>query len=120
MGGHIKVACSICGRDRYVERLDVDKPCYHCKHLIAMWLEMEPVGPWVEDALCSQTDPEVFFPSHRGGTVKTAEAAKRICAQCPVQAQCFDYSLRAKEPWGVWGGVSEVERRRITKEDDAA
>lgn len=66
---------------------------------------------WREYALCAQADPEAFFPE-KGGSV--AEA-KRVCARCPVQAACLDYALRNNERFGVWGGTSEPERRRMLR-----
>lgn len=70
--------------------------------------------PWVEQSVCSQTDPEVFFPE-KGSTTTDA---KSVCAVCPVRArflggsgECLDYALRRGERFGIWGGLSERERR---------
>lgn len=71
---------------------------------------------WREDALCAQSDPEAFFPD-KGGS---AAEAKRVCARCPVQAACLDYALRNDERFGVWGGMSERERRRMRSAASAA
>ncbi len=65
--------------------------------------------PWTVDALCRQTDPEVFFPE-AGGRV---EPAKRVCRSCEVRTQCLDYAMAHHERFGVWGGRSERERRRL-------
>lgn len=59
---------------------------------------------------CSQTDPEVFFPEKGGSTAP----AKRICGGCSVRAECLEFALARDERFGVWGGTSERERRRIT------
>lgn len=67
--------------------------------------------PWAEDALCVQTDPEAFFPD-KGGTTREA---KRVCLSCEVRTECLDYALDNDERYGVWGGMSERERRRIKK-----
>jgi len=67
---------------------------------------------WVSDALCAQTDPEVFYPQV-GGTVAPA---KRVCAACPVLAECRDYALTTGELDGVWGGLSETDRRRLRRQ----
>lgn len=67
---------------------------------------------WHWDALCAETDPEVFFPE-KG---EPSDAAKAICTRCPVQAECLDYALRHDERYGVWGGTSERDRRRLRKE----
>ena len=64
--------------------------------------------PWMQDALCAQTDPEVFFPELGGST----RAAKAICAQCPVMARCRAYAVEHHER-GVWGGTSDGDRARL-------
>lgn len=65
---------------------------------------------WMNGALCAQVDSELFFPEHQG---KSPRAAKRICAVCPVQAECLEYALQHREQFGVWGGTTERERRRM-------
>lgn len=65
--------------------------------------------PWVDQALCAQTDPELWFPEKGGAT----HVAKATCAQCFVQAECLDYALTTNERFGVWGGLSERERRAL-------
>lgn len=67
--------------------------------------------PWVRDALCAQTDPEVFF-AEPGETEKVA-AAKRVCAGCPVRLDCLNFALRNGEKFGVWGGLSPAERQVV-------
>jgi len=67
---------------------------------------------WQERALCAQTDPEAFFPEKGGST----REAKRICAGCDVRAECLDYALAHDERFGIWGGLSERERRRLRRE----
>ena len=64
---------------------------------------------WMDSAVCAQVDLEVFFPED-GGSVRTA---KRICQPCPVKAECLRFALKRNERFGVWGGLSERERRRI-------
>lgn len=66
---------------------------------------------WQTDALCAQTDPEAFFPEKGGST----RDAKRICTTCEVKAQCLEYALQNDERFGIWGGLSERERRRIRR-----
>lgn len=63
------------------------------------------------DALCVQTDPEAFFPE-KGGRV---EPAKRVCARCPVRAECLEYALAHDERFGVWGGQSAAARARMRR-----
>ena len=67
---------------------------------------------WQSDALCAQTDPEAFFPEKGGST----RDAKKICATCEVRAQCLEYALQNDERFGIWGGLSERERRKLRKQ----
>ena len=67
--------------------------------------------PWQERARCRDYDPEVFFPE-KGGS---SREAKRICSECPVRIECLNYALRRDERYGVWGGMSERERRRLKR-----
>ncbi|MBC6448397.1 WhiB family transcriptional regulator [Actinokineospora sp. HBU206404] len=66
---------------------------------------------WQERALCAQTDPEAFFPEKGGST----REAKRICLGCEVRSECLEYALAHDERFGIWGGLSERERRRLKK-----
>jgi WhiB family redox-sensing transcriptional regulator len=66
---------------------------------------------WQEQALCAQTDPEAFFPEKGGST----REAKRICRACGVRDECLEYALEHDERFGIWGGLSERERRRLKK-----
>ncbi|NEK86824.1 WhiB family transcriptional regulator [Blastococcus saxobsidens] len=64
------------------------------------------------DALCAETDPEAFFPEKGGST----RDAKRVCTGCPVRAQCLEFALANDERFGIWGGLSERERRRLRQQ----
>lgn len=76
-----------------------------------------PTPPkWVADAVCAQTDPDAFFPE-KGGTTAPAKA---ICTGCTVRARCLDYALEHNERFGIWGGLSERERRGLRKEQRRA
>jgi WhiB family transcriptional regulator, redox-sensing transcriptional regulator len=66
---------------------------------------------WHERALCAQTDPEAFFPEKGGST----REAKKICTGCEVRAECLAYALAHDERFGIWGGLSERERRRLKR-----
>jgi WhiB family redox-sensing transcriptional regulator len=66
---------------------------------------------WQERALCAQTDPEAFFPEKGGST----REAKRVCASCDVRAECLEYALANDERFGIWGGLSERERRKLKR-----
>ncbi len=70
-------------------------------------------GPlaWQERALCAQTDPEAFFPEKGGST----REAKRVCATCEVREECLEYALAHDERFGIWGGLSERERRKLKR-----
>ena len=67
---------------------------------------------WQADALCAQTDPEAFFPEKGGST----REAKRICDGCEVRSQCLEYALANDERFGIWGGLSERERRKLRRD----
>lgn len=69
---------------------------------------------WQQDAACLGMNPELFFPGR--GDTGTLNEAKRVCRECPVQEQCLEYSFRHHELWGVWGGTSERERRRLRRQ----
>lgn len=67
--------------------------------------------PWVADAICNQTDPEAFFPE-KGGSTKQAKA---VCNNCDVRLKCLDWAMRLPEQFGIWGGLSEKERRTLRR-----
>ena len=64
---------------------------------------------WRLDALCAETDPEAFFPEKGGST----REAKHVCTGCAVQSECLEFALESDERFGIWGGLSERERRRL-------
>ena len=66
---------------------------------------------WQERALCAQTDPEAFFPEKGGST----REAKKVCVGCDVRSECLEYALANDERFGIWGGLSERERRKLKK-----
>ena len=66
---------------------------------------------WQERSLCAQTDPEAFFPEKGGST----REAKRVCLSCDVRSECLEYALANDERFGIWGGLSERERRRLKR-----
>jgi len=89
------IALGVPGVRRAVDAVDVDD---------------DPMA-WQADSLCAQTDPEAFFPEKGGST----RDAKKICASCDVRAQCLEYALSNDERFGIWGGLSERERRKLRK-----
>lgn len=66
---------------------------------------------WQSDALCAQTDPEAFFPEKGGST----REAKKVCTGCEVRSECLEYALANDERFGIWGGLSERERRKLKR-----
>jgi len=66
---------------------------------------------WMSVGNCADKPPSHFFPSDGVGV----DAARRICADCPVKSECLEYALANRIDHGVWGGTSERERRRILK-----
>jgi len=73
-------------------------------------LAVEPVG-WREYANCLGANEDLFFPD-RGASTR---AAKQICAECQVRVDCLEYAVTQGEKFGIWGGLSERERRKIRK-----
>ena len=70
-------------------------------------------GQWAERALCAQADPDAWFPDKRQR--ESTQLAKRICARCPVRAQCLEYALSSADTWGgiatgIWDGTTPQER----------
>lgn len=86
----------------------------------SIWLGLPKLMPteqvegelaWQVDALCAQTDPEAFFPEKGGST----RDAKKVCGACNVKQECLDYALGNDERFGIWGGLSERERRKLKR-----
>ena len=71
---------------------------------------------WRSEALCRDTDPELFFPiGTTGGALLQIEQAQAVCRQCPVQADCLEFALATNQEAGIWGGTTEEERRKLRK-----
>src|SRR5690625_3532185 len=64
-----------------------------------------------ERARCAQTDPEAFVPEEGG----SAREAKRVCVSCEVRAECLECALADDGRFGIWGGLSERERRKLKR-----
>src|SRR3972149_511381 len=67
---------------------------------------------WQERSNCLGVDPDLFFPE-RGASTKEA---KGVCGGCEVRLDCLEYALRHGEKFGIWGGMSERERRRLRRQ----
>ena len=72
-------------------------------------VELFAIPSWMDQAICSQVDPDAHFPEKGGSTL----AAKKVCQSCPVIAECLEYAISNNERFGVWGGRSERERRDL-------
>lgn len=66
---------------------------------------------WRQRAACLGADPGIFHPAND----EEADAAKAICAGCEVRQPCLEEALAAREPEGIWGGTTALERRRILR-----
>jgi WhiB family redox-sensing transcriptional regulator len=76
---------------------------------------------WRDQALCRDTDPDLFFPvGTTGMALVQVEHAKRVCGQCAVSDACLDFALATNQDSGIWGGLSEEERRVIRRKRAAA
>lgn len=97
---------------RFESNSDKRNNAYRLTHFVMYQSDVE----WQELANCKDEDPELFFPSLGENSLK----AKKICAECDVQDECLDFSIDVisgtVQNHGVWGGKSEVERRRIKQE----
>lgn len=78
--------------------------------LMQEFIDNEP--DWQKSALCAQADPEAFFPEQGGST----REAKLICNECEVRSDCLEYALENNERFGIWGGLSERERRNLKEQ----
>jgi len=71
---------------------------------------------WRHRSACHDEDPELFFPiGNTGPALLQAEEAKSVCRSCPVMAQCLAWALESGQDAGVWGGMSEDERRALKR-----
>lgn len=81
----------------------------------AYGLSPEPSGDWRDYALCRYEDPETWFPvGDSGPAILQIEQAKRVCNRCPSQDECLEWAIERNIGFGIWGGVTEQERRRAT------
>lgn len=76
----------------------------------------DPPMNWRDRAACLEEDPELFFPiGAKEPAMLQVEEAKHVCARCEVRTDCLLWALRAGEDHGVWGGLSEDERRALRR-----
>lgn len=91
---------------------------------------------WQNDALCKNYPASVFYPTilddtaedgnlpddgtiweRYGDTSAFYDQARSVCLACPVREECLNHALDEKERWGMWGGLTPIERRRIERKD---
>ncbi len=71
---------------------------------------------WRDQAMCRDTDPELFFPiGTTGQALLQIAKAKSVCCQCPVTVECLEFALETNQDTGIWGGNSEEERRQMRR-----
>lgn len=73
----------------------------------------DPTPAWMHDAGCAGMDPDLFHPQL--GENDTTDEARAVCETCPVMHQCRWWALEHRERFGMWGGLSERQRRRIRR-----
>lgn len=72
---------------------------------------------WRHEAICRDTDPELFFPvGTTGQALLQIDRAKQVCAECNVRISCLEFALETNQDSGIWGGTSEEERRNIRRQ----
>ncbi|HSH60460.1 MAG TPA: WhiB family transcriptional regulator [Acidimicrobiales bacterium] len=79
--------------------------------LLAELFDAAPERTWQRQANCMGVDPDLFFPE-RGASTREA---KEVCRGCVVREECLEYAIVNSEKFGIWGGLSERERRRIRR-----
>lgn len=76
---------------------------------------------WSDRAACLAAEPEQFFPVGGAAAARwESVAAKQVCGRCDVVRECRDYALATRQPFGVWGGLDEEERRAVLAERPVA
>ncbi len=71
---------------------------------------------WLNQSRCLNEDPELFFPvGNTGPAVDQIEQAKAVCRQCTVTTECAEYAIIENQDTGVWGGLSEDERKSLKR-----
>ena len=71
---------------------------------------------WIEQGRCIDKDPELFFPTGTTGpAIEQIARAIEVCDACPVRSECLEWALDTCQDAGVWGGLSEEDRREIRR-----
>jgi WhiB family transcriptional regulator, redox-sensing transcriptional regulator len=71
---------------------------------------------WQDGANCTGANADLFFPE-RGASTR---AAKAICRECQVRVECLEFAITTGEKFGIWGGMSERERRKVRRDRQIA
>jgi WhiB family transcriptional regulator, redox-sensing transcriptional regulator len=79
-------------------------------------LELGSDLAWQDGANCSGANADLFFPE-RGASTRTAKA---ICRECQVRLECLEFAITTGEKFGIWGGMSERERRKVRRDRQIA
>jgi WhiB family transcriptional regulator, redox-sensing transcriptional regulator len=107
---------SACLDDVGGRQRDDDEPMPPTSSRAAEVLAAQDYRHWRLLAACRSADPDLFFPiSSSGESVAQVRRAKAICARCLVRRDCLAFALRTKQADGVWGGMSEQERRQVNR-----
>ncbi len=88
-------------------------------HDPAVFPTLESAEPrvWRSDAACRDTQPDLFFPVGRTGqALEHIAKAQEVCKTCAVQVECLEYALMTNQDAGIWGGLTEDDRRKIRRE----
>ncbi|MGW5665488.1 WhiB family transcriptional regulator [Streptomyces sp. NPDC003758] len=73
---------------------------------------------WRDRAACLRVDPDLFFPiGNSGPTLEQIDEAKAVCGRCPVVEQCLDWAMEVGQVEGIWGGMTESERRAMKRRE---
>ncbi|MBZ9644598.1 WhiB family transcriptional regulator [Streptomyces sp. PSKA30] len=71
---------------------------------------------WRERAACLHEDPDLFFPiGNTGPTLEQIDEARAVCRRCPVVEQCLDWAIQVGQVEGIWGGMTDSERRALRR-----
>lgn len=80
---------------------------------------VEPENDWRSNAACKGMDPDLFFSPDLFEAKQDKDdreiVAKSACAKCEVTVECLDYAIKAQERYGIWGGLTEQERRTVAR-----
>lgn len=92
------------------------RPARRSSELESLWAVLDLGSPdtstWMQFGVCMETAPDAFFPERGESTAP----AKAVCVGCPVRTECLNYAVTRNERFGVWGGLSERERRPLVRQ----